>query len=153
IVAQGLEQVVVTATGEQRLKEMGSAVERLRVDSVLQSAASTNVVEAISARVAGVYIKTTSGSSIGGARIRIRGSSSRSLANEPIVYVDGVRINTDPQALAWSANQQMPSRFDDIDPDQIENIVVLKGPSASTMYGTEAANGVILITTKSGTAA
>jgi TonB-linked SusC/RagA family outer membrane protein len=153
IVAQGLEQVVVTATGEQRLKEMGSAVERLKVDSVLQTAASTNVVEAISARVAGVYIKTTSGSSIGGARIRIRGSSSRSLANEPIVYVDGVRINTDPQALAWSANQQMPSRFDDIDPDQIENIVVLKGPSASTMYGTEAANGVILITTKSGSAA
>ena len=151
--AHGLEQVVVTASGEQRLKEMGSAIERVRVDSVAQTAAFTNIAEMVNSRVAGVYIKTTSGSSIGGTRIRIRGSSSRSLANEPIVYVDGVRINTDPQALAWSANQQMPSRFDDIDPDQIESIDVLKGPSASTMYGTEAANGVILITTKSGASA
>ena len=147
---QALEQVVVTASGEQRLKEMGSSVGRVRVDSVAQTAAFTNLAEMVNSRVAGVWVKNSSGSSVGGTRIRIRGASSLSLANEPVVYVDGVRVNTENQALSWSANQQMPSRFNDIDPEQIESIDVLKGPSASTMYGTEAANGVILITTKSG---
>ena len=98
-------------------------------------------------------MKTASGSSVGGTRIRIRGASSPSLANEPIVYVDGIRVTTDPQSLSYANNQQVPSRFDDINPSEIEFIDVLKGPSASTMYGTEAANGVILIKTKSGAGA
>jgi len=151
--ALGLESVIVTASGEQRLREVGSAIERVRVDSAAETAPATNLAELLSSRASGVYIKTGSGSSVGGARIRIRGSSSPSLANEPIVYVDGVRVNTNPASLSYANNQQVPSRFDDINPDEIASIDVLKGPSASTMYGTEAANGVILITTKSGAGA
>jgi TonB-linked SusC/RagA family outer membrane protein len=151
--ALGLEGVVVTASGTQRIREVGSDIVRVRADSVAESSPATNISELLSARAPGVYVKTASGSSAGGTRIRIRGSSSPSLSNEPIVYVDGVRINTDPQSLSYANNQQVPSRFNDINPDEIESIDVLKGPSASTMYGTEAANGVILITTKSGSGA
>ena len=151
--ALGLEGVVVTASGTQRIREVGSDIVRVRADSVAESSPATNISELLSARAPGVYIKTASGSSAGGTRIRIRGSSSPSLSNEPIVYVDGVRINTDPQSLSFANNQQVPSRFNDINPDEIESIDVLKGPSASTMYGTEAANGVILITTKTGSGA
>lgn len=152
-VAVSLEGVVVTASGTQRIREVGSDIARVRADSVAQASPATNLSELLTSRASGVYIKTASGSSVGGTRIRIRGSSSPSLANEPIVYVDGVRINTDPSSLSFANNQQVPSRFNDINPDEIESIDVLKGPSASTMYGTEAANGVILITTKSGSAA
>src|SRR5207249_3657769 len=116
-------------------------------------APATNIAELLSSRATGVYVKTASGSSVGGTRIRIRGASSPSLANEPIVYVDGIRVTTDPQSLSYANNQQVPSRFDDLNPNEIESIDVLKGPSASTMYGTEAANGVILIKTKSGAGA
>ena len=151
--AVGLEGVVVTAVGSQRIREVGSDIARVRVDSVAESSPATNLSEMLSSRAAGVYVKTGSGSSAGGSRIRVRGSSSPSLANEPIIYVDGVRINSDPQSLSFANNQQVPSRFNDINPDEIESIDVLKGPSASTMYGTEAANGVILITTKSGLSA
>src|SRR5206468_1152484 len=112
-----------------------------------------DMAELLNARAPGVFVKVGSGSSVGGSRIRIRGSSSPSLSNEPLVYVDGIRVNTDAQSLAFAGNQQVPSRFNDINPDEIESIEVLKGPSASTLYGTEAANGVILITTKSGAAA
>jgi TonB-linked SusC/RagA family outer membrane protein len=151
--AVGLEGVVVTASGTQRIREVGSDIARVRADSVAETSPATNLSELLTSRASGVYIKTASGSSVGGTRIRIRGSSSPSLANEPLVYVDGVRINTDPTSLSFANNQQVPSRFNDINPDEIESIDVLKGPSASTMYGTEAANGVILITTKSGSAA
>jgi TonB-linked SusC/RagA family outer membrane protein len=149
--AIGLEQIVVTATGEQRLVEVGSSIGRVRADSAMLVAPVTNLAELISSRAAGVFVKTGSGSSIGGSKIRIRGSSSPSRDNEPIVYIDGVRVNTDP--TSGGTNQQVPSRFNDINPNEIETIDILKGPSASTMYGTEAANGVILITTKSGAGA
>lgn len=151
--AVGLEAVVVTASGAQRLREVGSAIERVQADSAAKTAPATDLAELLDARASGVYVKTASGSSAGGSRIRIRGSSSPSLPNEPIVYVDGVRVNTDPQSLSWAANQQMPSRFNDLNPDDIASIDILKGPAASTMYGSEAADGVILITTKSGSAA
>ena len=151
--AVGLEGVVVTASGTQRIREVGSDIARVRADSVAETSPATNLSELLTSRASGVYIKNASGSSVGGTRIRIRGASSPSLANEPIIYVDGVRINTDPISLSFANNQQVPSRFNDINPDEIESVDVLKGPSASTMYGTEAANGVILITTKTGSAA
>jgi TonB-linked SusC/RagA family outer membrane protein len=151
--AVGLDQIVVTATGEQRLVEVGSTIARVRADSAVLVAPVTDFAELLSARAAGVFVKTGSGTSIGGSRIRIRGASSPSRNNEPIVYIDGVRVNTDPSSISFATNQQQPSRLNDINPNEIESIDVIKGPSASTMYGTEAANGVILITTKSGAGA
>jgi TonB-linked SusC/RagA family outer membrane protein len=148
-----LNQVVVTATGEQRLVEVGSSITRVRADSAVQVAPVTDFAELLNSRAAGVFVKTGSGTSVGGSRIRIRGASSPSRSNEPIVYIDGVRVNTDASSISYATNQQVPSRLNDINPNEIESIDVIKGPSASTMYGTEAANGVILITTKSGAGA
>lgn len=146
-----LTEIVVTATGEQRLVEVGSSISRVRADSVVLVAPATDLAELLASRAAGVFVKTGSGTSVGGSKIRIRGSSSPSKNNEPLVYIDGIRVNTDPSS--GGTNQQVPSRFNDINPNEIETIDVVKGPSASTMYGTEAANGVILITTKSGAGA
>ena len=99
----------------------------------------------LSGQAAGVQI-VSAGAAGGGSRIRIRGQSSLSLGNAPVVYVDGIKVNS--QASDGSATRS--SRFDDINPDEIETIDILKGPAAATLYGTEAANGVINITTKKG---
>jgi TonB-linked SusC/RagA family outer membrane protein len=147
--AVSLENIVVTATGEQRLREMGSSIGRISADSVAKAAPITNMGELLGARVAGVEVQTFSGTSIGRSEIRIRGVSSPSLSNAPVVYMDGVRMNTDP-SMPLSNNSLVPSRLNDINPSEIESIEVLRGPSAATLYGTEAARGVILITTKRG---
>ena len=83
-----------------------------------------------------------------GGRIRIRGTNSISLNNEPLIYVDGVRVDNETgRGFTWGAT----SRLNDIDPNSIESIEVIKGPAAATLYGTEASNGVIQIFTKRGT--
>jgi len=88
-----------------------------------------------------------------GARIRIRGNASLSQSNEPIVFVDGVRINSsgDFSFNIGAGGGGSPSRLDDLDPASIDRIEVLKGAAAATLYGTEASNGVIQIFTKKGT--
>src|SRR5207253_7335790 len=91
-----------------------------------------------------------------GSRIRIRGASSISLTNEPLVVVDGIRFNNSignsgtTGSTTIGVGGQVPSRFNDINPEDIESIEVLKGPAAAAQYGTAAANGVIQITTKRG---
>jgi len=87
-----------------------------------------------------------------GSRIRIRGATSLSLRNEPIIVVDGVRIDASPQAgnLENFTGGQAASRLNDLNPDDIESVEVVKGPSAAALYGTDAANGVIQIRTKQG---
>jgi TonB-linked SusC/RagA family outer membrane protein len=147
--AVSLENVVVTATGEQRLREMGSSIGRISADSVARAAPISNIGELLGARVAGVEVQTFSGTSVGRSEIRIRGVSSPSLSNSPLVYLDGVRMSTDP-SMPISNNSLVPSRLNDINPSEIESIEVLRGPSAATLYGTEAARGVILMTTKRG---
>ncbi|MBX6364531.1 MAG: TonB-dependent receptor [Gemmatimonadetes bacterium] len=87
-----------------------------------------------------------------GSRIRIRGYSTFSLTPDPLIYVDGIRVNNDAQSgFAMQAfGSSVISRLNDFDPDQIESIEILKGPAAATLYGTEAARGVINIITKKG---
>jgi TonB-linked SusC/RagA family outer membrane protein len=87
-----------------------------------------------------------------GTRVRIRGTSSLSLSNEPIYIVDGVRIESGAASLSPNigVGGTVPSRTNDLNPDEIETIDVIRGPSAATLYGTDAANGVIVITTKRG---
>jgi TonB-linked SusC/RagA family outer membrane protein len=99
-------------------------------------------------------IMPASGQVGSGSQIRVRGQASFSLGNNPLLYVDGVRVNNDPSS--GFANQSFGSssisRINDFNPEDIESIEVLKGPSAATLYGTEAANGVINIITKKGAA-
>ena len=145
-----LEEVVTTATGEQSRREIGNAVASVKADSITATAPVTNVSELLQARAAGVQVIQTQGVLGSSPNIRIRGVSSLSLSNEPLVVVDGARFSneSDPGNLSGVRI----NRLSTIDPQEIESIDVIKGPSASALYGTAAANGVIVITTKKGRA-
>ncbi|MGQ0767232.1 MAG: SusC/RagA family TonB-linked outer membrane protein [Gemmatimonadota bacterium] len=146
-----LAEVVTTVTGQQRKVELGNAVATINVAEKLADIPVSDVGELLSGRAAGIQV-VQSGATGSGARIRIRGQGSLSLNNEPLVYVDGVRIASNTGSSAIGVGGSSPSRLNDINPEEIENIEVIKGPSAATLYGTEAANGVINITTKKGRA-
>lgn len=148
-----LEQVVVTATGAtQRQREQGNATANIAVDSV-PLAAVPNVAGLVNGRAAGVSVVGAAGTTGTGARIRIRGANSLSLANDPLVIIDGVRISSDPNSMnpnSGGIGGQAPSRLNDLLPEDIADVQVLKGPAATGLYGTQAANGVIQITTRRG---
>ena len=147
-----IDQVFVTATGQsKRQRESGAAVGIITMDSVKQ-ATINNFDDLISSRVPGVVVQSAGGSAGTGARIRIRGSTSVSLSNDPLVIVDGVRVYSSSESSSIGVGGQSPSRFNDISPDNVESIEFLKGPAATALYGTAAANGVIQITTKRGSA-
>ncbi len=153
--AVDLDAIVVTGTaGAQARREIGNAVTQVNVAEITQLTQINSFQELLNARVPGLVIQPGSGSVGTGSRIRVRGVASLSLRNEPLVYVDGVRI--DNANTTGIANQGFGSssisRFNDINPDDIESIEVIKGPAAATLYGTEAANGVIQIITKRGAA-
>jgi TonB-linked SusC/RagA family outer membrane protein len=141
-----LEQVVVTGTGAQvEVKKLGNTVATIQPPAF---APITTPSQLLQARDAGVSILPASGIAGEGSRIRIRGNASLSMSNEPIVFLDGVRINT-AGGGQFSGGGSV-SRLDDIDPSSIERVEVLKGAAAATLYGTEASNGVIQIFTKRG---
>ncbi len=144
-----LSDVVTTATGEQRRVEIGNSVANIKTSEVTASAPVSTVADVLNSRVAGVVV--TSGTQAGaGSRVRIRGASSLNLNNEPIYIIDGIRMTSSNGSIAFGTGGTAPSRAGDINPEEIENIEVVKGPSAATLYGTDAANGVIVITTKRG---
>lgn len=148
-----LDAIVVSATGQEQLKrELGNSVATIDAAKVTQEAAPNNTADLLNSRAPGVEVLQSGGATGSGSRIRIRGATSLSLANEPIIVVDGVRIDNSPQAgnLQNFTGGQAPSRINDLNPDDIESIEVSKGPAASVLYGTDAANGVIQITTKRG---
>jgi TonB-dependent SusC/RagA subfamily outer membrane receptor len=146
-----LEALVVSATGEtQRAKELGNAVSNIQADSITLKAPVTNVADLLNSRTPGVEIITAGGTTGSGARIRIRGTSSLSLTNEPILVVDGIRVNNASASNTISVGGQSPSRLNDFNPQDIEDVEVVKGPSAAALYGTDAANGVIQVRTKQG---
>ncbi len=148
-----LDAVVVSATGEEQIKrELGNNVGSIDAAKVTQEAAPENASDLLNSRIPGVEVMQSGGTTGTGSRIRIRGATSLSLRNEPIIVVDGVRIDNTPQAgsLENFTGGQAPSRLNDLNPDDIESIEVVKGPSAAALYGTDAANGVIQIRTKRG---
>lgn len=150
-VALTLSPVVTTATGETRRVELGNSVASIDVAKVAESGAAQNVNDLLNSRTAGVTV--TSGTQTGaGARIRIRGQNSLSLSNDPIFIIDGVRMTSNVGSSNLFTGGAQPSRIGDLNPEEIENMEIVKGPSAATLYGTDAANGVVLITTKRGRA-
>ena len=146
-----LQEVVTTATGPQRRIELGNSVSNIKTELVTKSAPVSTLADVLNARVAGVVV--TTGTQAGaGSRVRIRGASSLNLNNEPIYIIDGIRMTSANGSIEFGTGGTAPSRAGDINLEEIENIEIVKGPSASTLYGTDAANGVILITTKRGAA-
>jgi TonB-dependent starch-binding outer membrane protein SusC len=145
-----IEGLIVTATGQQqRQREIGNSVANISTAN-LELAPVQTLTNLLQGRAAGVVIQPTSGTSGTGARIRIRGNSSVSLDATPLVIVDGIRVSNEVESSGLFTGGHSTTRWDDIAPDQVESIEILKGPAASALYGTAAANGVVQITTKRG---
>jgi TonB-dependent SusC/RagA subfamily outer membrane receptor len=148
-----LDELVVTGTvGEAQQRSLGNAIGKVDVAATTKIAPPAKLQDVLSVNVPGVRIIRASGAIGSGGTTRIRGSGSLSLTNEPLIYVDGVRVNNAAATYsdAFQGAQESPSRVNDLNPEEIESIEVLKGPSAATIYGTEASNGVIQIITKRG---
>ncbi len=141
-----LDEVVVTGTAAaSRVREIGNSVAVLDAQ-VAEVQPIQNVSDLLRGRLAGVVVQQGSGDAGSASTIKIRGSSTMREVNDgPLVYIDGVRVSN-----RMESGSRDVSRIDDLDPAMIESLEVIKGPAAATLYGTEAANGVINIKTKMG---
>ncbi len=156
--AQALEEVVVTAQGIKREKKaLGFAVSSVGSED-LESRADGDVARVLSGKASGVQITSAGGMSGSATNVVIRGLSSFSGSNQALFVVDGVPFASDTNAGnpnnggSFISGNTGSSRFLDLDPNNIEKVEVLKGLAAATLYGTQGKNGVILITTKAGSA-
>ena len=150
-----LNQVVVTGTaGGEQVRSLGTSVAQVNVADVVAKTAIPSVEAVLNGRTPGVVVLPGTGQIGAGANIRIRGMGTLSLSSQPLVYVDGVRVNnaTGSGLEVQDFGSGVISRLNDFSPSEIESIEVLKGPAAATLYGTEAARGVINIITKKGSA-
>lgn len=152
-----LDDVVVTAMGiKKEKKALGYAVQDLKSEEILKNK-SSNIVNSLSGKIAGVNITQSGGAAGAGSSIIIRGGTSLEKDNQPLFVVDGIIYdNSTPiggnsgfdgavRTATTSSNRAM-----DINPEDIDNMSVLKGPAAAALYGSKAAAGVIVITTKKG---
>ena len=148
-----LEGIVVTGTpGETRARTVGNAVARVSAESSLQVKPVRDVQDLLKGAAPGVTVRVGQGNVGTGGVIRMRGVTSLSLNNQPLIYIDGIRVNNDFRSGPSIRGGRQTSRINDINPEEIESIEIIKGPAAATLYGTEASNGVIQIITKRGTA-
>jgi TonB-linked SusC/RagA family outer membrane protein len=156
--AISLDELVVTSVaGAERVRSIGNSVTRVNAEQAVALGAPPTVQSLLNARAPGVTINFTTGRVGAGETINIRGRSSIGQGNSPLIYVDGVRINAQDgvgQSSGGFSGQGagIGGRLNDISPETIESIEIIKGPAAATIYGTEASNGVIQITTKKGAA-
>jgi len=147
IAALNLNEVIVTGAGTAVEKsKVGNSVGVVNMEA-LEDAPITNFSDILQGREKGVVMLPNGGLNGEGASIRIRGSSTLSQSNEPVVYIDGVRVDNSASGVGPGGT---PSRLDEINPDAIERIEILKGAAAASLYGTQAANGIIQIFTKQG---
>lgn len=146
-----LQEVVVNAvTGQAATRvSTGTNTGYINVDS-LPKGPITKFADVLQGKVAGVNLQSAAGSAGTSQRIRIRGANSLSLSNEPLIYIDGVLSSNDKGGFGTGGQDY--SRLNDINFEDVENVEVLKGPAASAIYGSGAANGVVLITTRKGRA-
>ena len=148
-----LPDIVTTATGDQRRVELGNAVTALGdINTKVETTPVTNIADLLVAKAPGVIVLP--GAMTGAnATVRIRGLSSLAtngsgISNDPIYVIDGVRMASG--TIGMGTGGTTGSMLNTLDPNEIEDIEIVKGPSAATLYGTDAANGVIVITTKKG---
>ncbi|UXE66936.1 MAG: TonB-dependent receptor [Chryseotalea sp. WA131a] len=143
-----LSEVIVVAYGTQEKKTITGSVASVNSEA-FKNQPVTGLDQAMQGRMAGVQVTQNSGTPGSGIAVRVRGSSSITGSNEPLYVVDGVPINTGSYSNIGVGNQQT-SAINDINPNDIASIEVLKDAAASALYGSRAANGVVLITTKRG---
>lgn len=149
---QKLDEVVVTALGIRKdAKKLGYSVSTLAAGDLVKTA-SPNLGSALYGKAAGVRIQTAPGGATGSISINVRGINSITGNNQPLIVVDGMPIrngNANDEGY-WTDQRIQANGLADINPEDIETMSILKGASASALYGSEAANGVVMITTKSG---
>ncbi len=152
---RNLEEVVVTALGIKREKKALSFATGELKGTDFSNARETNLASALSAKVAGVQVTSSAGGMAGATRVIIRGNSSLSGNSQPLYVIDGVPIdNSNRRSLGsqtFATGVDGGDGISNINPNDIESVTVLKGPNGAALYGQLGANGVILITTKSGT--
>ncbi len=145
-----LDNVVVTALGIKRQKrELGYATEDISGEELSRSG-SDNVINSLSGRAAGVQIITSDGVAGGSSRIVIRGNNSIFGDNQPLIVVDGVPMTNEGGITGWDGGQDWGTALNNINQEDIEDLNILKGPTAAALYGSRGGNGVVLITTKKG---
>jgi TonB-linked SusC/RagA family outer membrane protein len=146
---QMIKDVVVTALGIRReRKALGYNVAEVKGDA-LTKAKETNVINSMAGRVPGLVVSQTAGGPSGSTRVLLRGSTEMTGNNQPLYVIDGIPLdNTNYGSAGTSGGFDLGDGISGINPDDIENISVLKGPAASALYGSRASHGVILITTK-----
>ncbi len=151
--AINLGELVVTGTPEAvERRTLGNATATVHAADQQAFAPVPDISNLINSRAPGVMVIPGTGQVGAGPQIRIRGVNSFSLNGNPLIYIDGARVNNSvAQGISVQGfSSGISSRLNDIDPDQIESIEIIKGPAAATLYGTEATNGVIQIITKRG---
>ena len=146
-----LENVVVTALGVKKSeKSIGYAAQSVK-GAALTEARESNLVNALSGRIAGVQVTNSSGALGASSRIVLRGNSSITGNNQALFVVDGIPFDNSATGNSGSdGGRDLPNGVASINPDDIESVTVLKGPNAAALYGLRASNGVIIITTKTG---
>ncbi|MFW6201121.1 MAG: SusC/RagA family TonB-linked outer membrane protein, partial [Gemmatimonadota bacterium] len=146
-----LEEIVASVEArEVRRRELGTDIAAIDVEQEIELAAVESFSDLLNARAANVRISPASGLLGAGSQIRIRGTNSLTQDNNPLIVIDGVRVTNDTDLGPIATGGQTASRFDDLNPSDIADIQVIKGPSATALYGSEAATGVIVITTEAG---
>ena len=151
-----LDDIVVTGTGgrEVEKRELGNSVAQIYAEDVLESAPVTDVASLINGRAQGVALLQGSGQVGAGPNLQLRGATTFSLNGNPLIYIDGVRVDNETGSgiSVQGAESGVVNRLNDINPDEIESIEIVRGPAAATLYGTEASAGVVQIITKKGRA-
>jgi len=145
-----LDEVVVTGTaGELKRRAQAATVADVNVADIAPVAPVNSVAQVLQSRVPGISVLGAAGTAGTSTQIRVRGASSISLSNEPLLYVDGIRVASGASA-GFGTGGQLYDRINEIDPADIESIEIVKGPAAATLYGADASTGVIQIITKRG---
>src|SRR5688572_6653846 len=148
---QSLQEVVVVGYGTVKKSDLTGSVSSIKADA-FKDMPLTSVDQALQARAPGVNVTQTSSAPGGGLSVRIRGANSLISGSEPLYVIDGLPIYPDNNSFGTSGNRQAGNALSSLNPNDIASIEVLKDASATSIYGSRGANGVVLITTKRGKA-
>ncbi|MEX0904596.1 MAG: carboxypeptidase-like regulatory domain-containing protein [Balneolaceae bacterium] len=148
--ATGLEEIVVSGIASRTSRAISQvSVSKIDVETVTETNSFQGIDQLLAGKASGVTIQPASGNPGGGVRFRVRSGTGLGGDGQPVIYIDGVRVDNS-QVTGFGVGGQGIGVLSDLDPNQITNIEILKGPAAAALYGTSGSNGVVLIETKNG---
>ncbi len=161
ISAVAMDQLVATITGERRRRELSADISSIDAATVVDNTRTNDITQVLKGQAAGVTVRQSSGTVGTGSDVRIRGTGSISLSKQPLYVIDGAIIEANNRADSDIVDEdggdffiggQQFTRLQDLNPDEIESIEVIKGPAASALWGARGNAGVVVITTRKGAA-